>query len=249
MATSTRENKRFRNLYAQNSVLTTHKKILIGGLGALTPILLNLLALDLKTTFATTTLLVVAGYTVRVMILFYVGGLVAYLHKDEHKPIKLFELGIAAPALLTTIISAAQVAPQATAASQPERSGDQRALISFVMPVAYADSLEDRKTRRFTLPEESATAQVWRGLTGARINRVWFVIADSFPELGDAERAADRINQRQTDLKAEVFEPYDGSQGYSVVIGANLTFDDATALKDKAANAGIKATLWTFPRK
>lgn len=226
--------------------MTTHQKIMMGGLGALTPIALNLLVVDLKTTFAAVTIFVLLGYTVRVVILFYLGGLVAYLHKDENKPIKLFELGIVAPALLTTLLSAAGIEAHKPG---PPPDQNQQAVSLFFLPVVYAQTYDASKLRKFTLPEQSRSQQLWRGLTGSKIDNVWFVTAGYYQRLEDAQRRADQISQQQKDFKAEVFAPYGTARDYPVVIGANLTFDDATALKRKAANNGLSADLWTFPEK
>ena len=89
--------------------MTTQKKVFIGGLGALTPIIINLLVIDLTVLFVNLTVLAVFGYLLRVTVLFYLGGLVAYLHKDEKSPLKIFEFGIIAPALLTALINANNV--------------------------------------------------------------------------------------------------------------------------------------------
>jgi hypothetical protein len=247
MTTSPRHENSSSHRDRGTRALTTHQKIMMGGLGALTPIALNLLAVDLKTTFATISVFVLLGYTLRVVILFYLGGLVAFLHRDENKPIKLFELGIVAPALLTTLLSAAGVeSHKATNAPDP---GQPTASLFFFMPVVYAQTDPTVKLRGFTLPEQSTSQQIWRGLTGSKMVNVWFVIAGYYSRLDDAQRAAEQINRQQTDFKAEVFAPYGQTHDYPVVIGANLTFDDANALKRKAANDRVNADLWTFPEK
>jgi hypothetical protein len=250
MAAAVREQRELSHYGSGRRRLTTHQRIMMGGLGALTPIVLSLLTVDLKTTFTNITFFVIAGYAIRVIVLFYMGGIVAFLHKDENKPLKLFELGIVAPALLMTMISAAQIeTPKAEKAVDQSRAG-----AFLFMPVAYAQenytqSNVEKRLKRFTLPKEGVTSQVWRGLTGSKIENVWFVIVDSFPKLEVAEREAERINQWQGEFKAEVFAPYDDSQGYSVVIGANLTSEEANSLKKKAANIGVKSNLWTFPNR
>ena len=225
--------------------MTTRQKIFLGGLGALTPVVLNLLAVDLKTTFETIGVFVFAGYALRVVGLFYLGGLVAYLHKDENKPIKLFELGIVAPALLTTLLSAAQIEAPKT----EKAVADNHSAALQLMPVVYAQSSDPDQFKRFTLPREGAASQVWRGLTGSKIANVWFVIVESFQKPADAQKEAAAINQRQRNFKAEVFAPYDDNQGYSVVIGANLTYEEANAQQQSAAKSGLKASLWTFPKR
>lgn len=85
--------------------LSVRDKILIGGLGALTPIIMNLLMVDLEKLFINLTLVSVIAYIIKVAILFYIGGIVAYLNKDENKPIKLFQLGIYAPAMILAFMN------------------------------------------------------------------------------------------------------------------------------------------------
>ena len=89
--------------------MPTHKKIFIGGLGALTPIIMNLLVVDFNILLVNLTTFALIGYLIRVVVLFYLGGLVSYLHKDEKSPLKVFEFGIIAPALLTALINANNV--------------------------------------------------------------------------------------------------------------------------------------------
>jgi hypothetical protein len=104
--------------------------------------------------------------------------------------------------------------------------------------------------KTFSLPPETTSEQLWRGITGAQSRRVWFVIASSHAVLADAERTAAQINARPSkDFIAEVYAPYGSSKQYSVVIGANLTNADAEALRQRAITRGIskEAYLWTFP--
>jgi len=86
----------------------------IGGTGALLPVLVSLLAVDLAYIidhFREYTLGIYVGTALRYMLLFILGGVVAALNSDERKPIKLVQLGIAAPALVASYMNA-QVAPR-----------------------------------------------------------------------------------------------------------------------------------------
>ncbi len=94
--------------------LTTRNKILIGGLGALTPIIMNLLVIDLENLLLNLTIISVIAYIIKVAILFYIGGIVAYLNKDEQKPIKLFQLGIYAPAMIIAFMNTNPLQTSAT---------------------------------------------------------------------------------------------------------------------------------------
>ncbi|RUM94423.1 MAG: hypothetical protein DSZ28_03295 [Thiothrix sp.] len=93
--------------------MTAQRRFLLGGGGALMPVLVSLLAIDLGAFLDSRSDLTtgnIIGFGIRYLILFVVGGVVAYLHEDEHKSFKLFELGIVAPALITSLITAQGVA-------------------------------------------------------------------------------------------------------------------------------------------
>ncbi|HSL71688.1 MAG TPA: hypothetical protein VK864_15685, partial [Longimicrobiales bacterium] len=69
---------------------TARQRILIGGLGALTPIVLNALIVDLPKIFQAMSLAVFVGWSLRVLVLFYLGGLFSWLHKKEREPVRIF---------------------------------------------------------------------------------------------------------------------------------------------------------------
>jgi len=223
--------------------MKTRKKILLGGLGALTPVIMNLLVVDLKV-LAHLTPLVLLGYVIRVVVLFYLGGLMAYLHKDEKSPVKLFELGIVAPALITALLNAAQVevpkAPKPTSQTTWE----------LLLPAAYAQVPQKEEIKSFALPKESRSEEFWRGLTGSHPKRVWFVIVRAHRNLEDARKEAQEINQKGQGFNAELYSTYGRDSSYEVVIGANLTYEEAQKLRQQAIAAGFprETYLWTFPK-
>ena len=59
---------------AATTTLSDCQRVVIGGLGALTPLLLNLLVVDLNTTFTSFTAVVFFGYCLRVVGFFSFGG-------------------------------------------------------------------------------------------------------------------------------------------------------------------------------
>lgn len=107
---------------------------MIAGLGGITPVLLSLVVIDLETLLLDVTPLAVVSYLIRVLALFAVGGLVGWLHKSEHDTVKLFQLGIAAPALITAAINGGRI-------PLPEKLSDPhgRPSASLVSP-AYAQA-------------------------------------------------------------------------------------------------------------
>src|SRR5437762_7282901 len=98
MTSPTPESKRKRDI-------ASHKRILIGALGAFTPILMNLLIVDFNV-IPTLTKYDFIGYSVRTLVLLFIGGIVGYFNKSERNMMKLFQLGLAAPALITASINA-----------------------------------------------------------------------------------------------------------------------------------------------
>lgn len=119
--------------------MTPHKRFFIGGGGALMPVLVSFLAIDIGAALSNEANLTtpnIIGIAIRYVILFIVGGVVAYLHEDENKPFKLFELGIAAPALITSLITA-----QGVVANTSNSSSDQASSVNIsLIGSAHASS-------------------------------------------------------------------------------------------------------------
>lgn len=90
--------------------MTPKKRFLLGGIGAILPVFISLITIDIASSLYTKfTAIFIVGLLLRYFFMFLIGGFVSYLHDDENKPFKLVELGIAAPALLSSIISANSV--------------------------------------------------------------------------------------------------------------------------------------------
>jgi hypothetical protein len=220
--------------------LSVSQKLILGAVGAVTPLALNLLVVD-QLTLANLTFLTFIGYTIRVLVLLGLGSLIVYLNIDESNRVRVFQLGLAAPALITALLNGA----------------NQRSLLQsqqFVTPptagifVATVHAQETERPRQFVIPKESQGEQVWRGLTGSRSDRVWFVIAKREETKEAAELSAAYVNGTFKGFHAVVFEPYQGRGSWSVVIGAGLTRADAMTLRHKAVQAGMAdADLWTPP--
>lgn len=245
--------------------MKTRHKIMIGGLGALTPLMVNLLALDLEVLLVNLTLLVSLGYLIRVVVLFYLGGLVAFLHKNENSRIKLFELGIVAPALIISLLNARQ----AYVPKPPVQPHSTPVTSAIFIPSAYAQTTQKEELETFplpketqieeieifSLPKETRMQQLWRGLTGSIPKNVWFTIVGSHLALKDARQQVQQIIHLQqtaaglTDFTPKVYAPYEANPYYTAVIGANLTYEEAQEFQREAIAAGFTNTyLWTFPR-
>ena len=65
-----------------------------------------------------------------------------------------------------------------------------------------------------------------------------------------AAKQAEAINKKAPGLGAEVYAPYGQGKLFSVVIGANLTREEADRLKKEAVKKGLPkdTVVWTFPQ-
>jgi len=87
------------------------QRFAIGGLGGLLPLVVSFLSFDPATVIthlATLTLGIYVGYFIKTIVLFVLGGTLAAL-SDSATPWTLVQLGIAAPALITSYINGAGV--------------------------------------------------------------------------------------------------------------------------------------------
>ncbi len=268
--------------------MTSRQKVLIGGLGAFTPLLLNLLVVDFAVVFKHLTVSALVGYVVRALVLFGLGGLVAFLHTDETSRVKVFELGIFAPALITSVLNGGKsyIAKTAGAVSDARSTGSlvlglyaqtpekeketpssakvKRGRASEKAKLApegekskppqttgkevVAQPIHRENIRKFTVTQESTTQQFWRGLVGSTSTKVWFVIVGSHQNPQAAENQAEEIRHTGQGFDPQVYEPYGKNPNYAVVMGANLTLEEAQSLRERAIAAGLSTYLWTFPK-
>ena len=85
----------------------------LGALGGLLPILVSLLTVDLAPIIDDHSALTLGnylGYGIRVIVLVVLGGTVALLNGEVTQPFSIVQLGIAAPALVTSFINGASPA-------------------------------------------------------------------------------------------------------------------------------------------
>ena len=114
-------------------------RFLWGGLGALAPSIISIAILDYSTLdhyIANVDKLpfLLAGYASRVIALFGIGGLWAYFHRSEVDPLKLFQHGVVAPAMITAMLGASKI-------SNPSSATDVSwlDLVPSVVSTAYAN--------------------------------------------------------------------------------------------------------------
>ncbi len=86
-------------------------RFLLGGTGALIPILLSIAIADAAMIgrYIADQPYELIGYVIRTVILFALGGVWAYVQTSEVQPLKVLQLGVVAPAMLTVLVNAANV--------------------------------------------------------------------------------------------------------------------------------------------
>jgi hypothetical protein len=110
----------------------------LGGLGALAPIVLNLAVVDATALAIDFRPAVLLGYAIRVAALFLIGALGAYLHRETNRA-RAFQLGIAAPALLTGWINGQNVSATLPPKLEPRHGALEIGLVTN----AYAQDARD----------------------------------------------------------------------------------------------------------
>jgi hypothetical protein len=115
---------------------------------------------------------------IRQLALFSIGGFVGLMNREED-PLKLIQIGIAAPALITAMLNGNQVRlPNAQTSS--DNASTSLSMRINLTAFAYAQELSQPTLKTFTLPQETVSQQISRGLFGSVPENVWFVIAGSF---------------------------------------------------------------------
>lgn len=151
--------------------ISTAKRFAWGGAGAMAPILASLVILDIDSLVHALREVsedggyLVLGYSIRILVLFLLGGVWASLDKLEVEPKKLFQLGIIAPAMITGMLNASALQKERIE-SHPEM---QASAVHFnLLPISAAqaddkksDSKKSGKTR-----SPSPLDQVIKGFLG-----------------------------------------------------------------------------------
>jgi hypothetical protein len=231
------------------------QRFFIACLGALTPIITNLLVVDLNTTLNNLSVIEGANYAIRLCALCASACVVVFLNSDEVRPVKLFQLGVMAPALLTSLINGATISLKANAqASQNAaiQSLPQKSEFPSLIGTAFAQpapSPEAAPVKDCLLPAQlNTTQQILKGLIGLVPDNKWYVVAGSYGALpGATQNAAEIRNRFGTKYSVSICRPLGGPDAqYRVVIGENLTYADATRLKVDAIAAGFSDNTWVW---
>jgi hypothetical protein len=163
-------------------IVTTRQRIFIAGLGALLPIFILLLTFDPGSLEKAGSLhqlsaLNILGWAIRIVALFAAGALVGWLNANENKPITVFQIGIAAPALLASFVAGSahtktENAPLQSQNSPPISTSQKvgalsNTVTSFFISSAQAQNVASNATLTSNAQKpQSAWRQIYEGFTG-----------------------------------------------------------------------------------
>ena len=168
------------------------------------------------------------GYAVSTPLLMALGALVALFSTDKNRA-RLFVMGIAAPALVTTI-----------------SGGKAAQVVADLLPVssAYAQS---------PVPENPESVSIAQGL------RLWFnltepkyrVVVGSFKNKTEAALRAEVINKSAPDLGAFVGQKMPNNDFYPVIVGGFVPVSEALRIKERVlkSNLAQDAFLSNYPHR
>lgn len=227
--------------------MTAKQRIFIGAIGGITPYLITLLSIDFKATVNSYELLDWIGLVVRCLVLMFLGSLVAYLHRTETEHFKVFQLGLAAPALLATFINGNggnnEVLPTVSETAWYQSVS--------IIPKAYADeSNYFVNAQMFKTAEISPISRFFRGLFGTKLKsnsqNIYFVIVGSHKKMHNAEKQVELLKREH--YQAKIYNPYGASRYYSVVIAANVSLEEAEKTLEQAIQNGLPkdSYIWTY---
>ncbi len=165
-----------------------------------------------------------------------VGGLWALAQRDETKPFRLVQFGVLIPALYLAWMNGAELGEARYRLYQV--SDPRSATTTLTSP--YAQPAYQGTVRTFPMPRlESPGFKFLRAITGIERERTWYVVAAGYRRMELGLEQAKEMNRDFKEFNAVVYRPYGENPFFKVVIGSDLTFDEAIRLRDKAVAAGI----------
>ena len=239
-------------------ILTMRTRVIVGGIGGIAPLIISLLVIDLRSAFDGLELMDWIGMSVRIFVLIFIGALVGYLHNTESEPFKVFQLGIAAPALLTTAINGYGVTGSAGTSIREITTVNTEQIINWkfdLIPSAHASEVRTPSRKKyvnsnaFLEPKISNTERFLRGLIGKRVSSKgddWFVIVGSHSSMNKAKKQIRKLGNKN--FQGKIYQPSNGSKYYAVMIGANMNIDNAQALREKAIKRGLPRDTYLWRR-
>lgn len=210
--------------------MTRREKFFFGGLGAIVPIAINLIALDPKTTFLAFNVAVFGGYVIRCLVMFGLGGL-SVCFDEEVNPRKLIHMGIAAPAMFASLIATSNVTPPPSQASTAQ--------LSIVHSVYASEPGRELQPKDFADKEPGVVQQVYKGFTGQKPDGTHYLIIHESDDILQAKSFAKEMlseldkkdllqyEEGKPPLTVQLYLPYKDVLKYSVVLAERLSHEEA----------------------
>jgi sporulation related protein len=207
------------------------QRVVIGGLGGLAAICAKYVAQDhdfiqdLSSFHDPRLYKILFGYCILTPILIFLGGLLAWV-SYETQPLKLLAMGVAAPALITTMAGGAKT-------KIPESPSLPRADLLSPIGSAHAAPFPriDAAPNVVTLAQASSIQQGVELFFG--VQRYW-VIVGSFKDKSEAEAMAARINASGGSLRAFAGKRQPNNEFYPVIVGDYVPLAEANQLREAA---------------
>lgn len=225
------------------------QRLFIGCLGALAPILANLYVVDLNTVWPNLLPLEALTYVLRLLGLCLSACVIIYLNSDEVRPVKLFQLGIMAPALITSMLNGAAIANKVPSSPTPAPAPHAWLLIPQANAQPSPAPPSAPAVLDCTKPQvPTVSQQVLKGLAGITPGNQWFVVVGSHGTAQAATADANQIKARfpgkyEPQICAPTAVP---NSPYRVVIARYMTYPDAAQIKNDAIAAGLPSDTWLW---
>ena len=194
-------------------------------------------------------LLEAASYAVRLVALCACACIVIYLNGDESRPAKLFQLGIMAPAMLTSMLNGAAIANKTPASPTPPPPAHSSLFIPEANAQPAAAPAGAPAARDCTKPPDpTVSQQILKGLVGITPGNQWFVVVGSHTTEQAAAQDVNDIKARfpgryQPEICSPTTVP---NSPYRVVIAEYLTYADVARIKNEAIAAGLPPDTWLW---
>jgi hypothetical protein len=197
------------------------RRILIAGVGALMPSVALLVTIDAAQMLESFSEVALAAYGIRTLALFILGGWMGYMAEDAHRAQSLFQIGVAAPALVLAMVQADNAARGLEAIPQ-----------GLFVPVvqAFADPPD---IYRFTWSKRTMGEQIEQGLRGGVYEdpRSYFVYIHKVVSVETARQLRDEARKEKAFSRARVYvSERHGVRVYYVVVAWHKAKAEAEAL-------------------
>lgn len=198
------------------------------------------------------------------LVLVPICGYYAYLQTGERNALKLLQISLGVPALLTALAGdmkrvqttkeledknrvLVDMMKARSETSQPPQAFFRSP--GWLFPtVVHAAAPPGSRIQTLEKPQQSMSDKVAQAIFGRGNPPDYFVISASYSTESAAQSAAALLAQTYSGFNPQVFAFSQSSGPFAVVLGRNLTYEQAVQMRTKALNAGLPAStnIWTY---